>query len=122
MQTKSSGTPRFAQTFKVRSVGVIAGCIVRDGLDPARRQRPRKARRRSRHDSSVSSLKHLKDDVKEAKTGFDCGITLANFQDYKEGRFHRVLHARACAVTSPIPLAPFPVLTCREREGELGVR
>lgn len=79
------GTAEVRATFKIKNAGVIAGCLVRDGL--IQRGAHARLKRGSEiiHDSSVSSLKHLKDDVKEAKTGFECGITLANFQDYKKG-------------------------------------
>jgi translation initiation factor IF-2 len=79
------GTAEVRATFKIKNAGVIAGCLVRDGL--IQRGASARLKRGSEviHDSSISSLKHLKDDVKEAKTGFECGITLANFQDYKKG-------------------------------------
>ncbi len=79
------GTAEVRATFKIKNAGVIAGCMVRDGL--IQRGASARLKRGSEvvHDSSISSLKHLKDDVKEAKTGFECGITLANFQDYKKG-------------------------------------
>lgn len=79
------GWAEVRQTFKIKSAGVIAGCMVRDGVI----QRGESARLKRGtdvvHDGSISSLKHLKDDVKEVKAGFECGITLANFQDYKKG-------------------------------------
>jgi translation initiation factor IF-2 len=79
------GTAEVRATFKIKNAGVIAGCAVRDGL--IQRGASARVKRGTEvvHDSSVSSLKHLKDDVKEARTGFECGITLANFQDYKKG-------------------------------------
>ena len=81
------GLAEVRATFRIKNAGVIAGCYVREGL----MQRGASARLRRGteivHESSISSLKHLKDDVKEAKTGFECGITLANFQDYKKGDF-----------------------------------
>jgi translation initiation factor IF-2 len=79
------GTAEVRATFRIKNAGVIAGCLVRDGL--IQRGASARLKRGSEviHDSSISSLKHLKDDVKEAKTGFECGITLANFQDYKKG-------------------------------------
>ena len=81
------GMAEVRATFRIKNAGVIAGCYVREGI----MQRGASARLRRGtdivHESSISSLKHLKDDVKEAKTGFECGITLANFQDYKKGDF-----------------------------------
>jgi translation initiation factor IF-2 len=81
------GLAEVRATFRIKNAGIIAGCYVREGL----MQRGASARLRRGteiiHESSISSLKHLKDDVKEAKTGFECGITLANFQDYKKGDF-----------------------------------
>jgi translation initiation factor IF-2 len=36
-------------------------------------------------DSSIASLKHEKDDVREVRSGFECGIALKNFDDFEEG-------------------------------------
>jgi translation initiation factor IF-2 len=82
---KVIGRAEVRQTFKIKSVGVIAGCIVRDGLA----QRDAKARvRRGEdviYDGSLHSLKRFQEDVKEVKTGFDCGVAIEGFGDYKEG-------------------------------------
>jgi translation initiation factor IF-2 len=71
------------ETFKVSKVGVIAGCRVTDGL--IRRQ----AKARLLRDSvviwegDIATLKRFKDDVSEVKQGFECGISLVNFNDIK---------------------------------------
>jgi translation initiation factor IF-2 len=66
-------------------VGVVAGCIVRDGLA----QRDAKARvRRGEQvifEGGLHSLKRFQEDVKEVKTGFDCGVAIEGFGDYREG-------------------------------------
>jgi len=84
-EDKVIGHAEVRQTFKIRSVGVIAGCIVRDGLA----QRDAKARvRRGEQvifEGGLHSLKRFQEDVKEVKTGFDCGVALEGFSDYKEG-------------------------------------
>ncbi len=82
---KVIGHAEVRQTFKIKSVGVIAGCIVRDGLA----QRDSKARvRRGEQvifEGGLHSLKRFQEDVKEVKVGFDCGVALEGFSDYKEG-------------------------------------
>jgi translation initiation factor IF-2 len=84
-EDKVIGHAEVRQTFKIRSVGIIAGCIVRDGLA----QRDAKARvRRGEQvifEGGLHSLKRFQEDVKEVKTGFDCGVALEGFGDYKEG-------------------------------------
>jgi translation initiation factor IF-2 len=71
------------ETFKVSRVGTIAGCRVTDGL--IRRQ----AKARLLRDSvviwegDIATLKRFKDDVSEVKQGFECGISLVNFNDIK---------------------------------------
>jgi len=79
------GTAEVRATFKIKSAGVIAGCYVRDGM--LQRGASARVKRGSEivHEGVISSLKHVKDDVKEVKTGFECGLTIANFQDYKRG-------------------------------------
>ncbi len=70
-------------TFKVSKVGTIAGCYVTDGYIT------RDAGVRLIRDSIVifegklSSLKRFKDDVKEVKTGYECGMTIENYNDIK---------------------------------------
>ncbi len=73
------------QVYKITNVGQVAGCyvvdgkigrndlirVVRDGIIIA--------------DDKMSSLKRFKDDVKDVATGYECGITLEKFNDFKEG-------------------------------------
>lgn len=72
-------------TFKVSRIGTIAGCYVTDGLIS------RDAGIRLVRDGvviyegHVDTLKRFKDDAKEVKAGFECGVTLENFNDIKEG-------------------------------------
>jgi len=85
-EDKVVGRAEVRAVFKIPKVGFIAGCYVLDGTI----QRNAKARVR-RHGEiisdkqGVSSLKRVEEDVREVRSGFECGIRLANFQDYKEG-------------------------------------
>ena len=71
------------ETFKVSRIGTIAGCRVIDGV--VRRQ----AKARLIRDGvviwegDIATLKRFKDDVNEVKNGFECGISLVNFNDIK---------------------------------------
>jgi translation initiation factor IF-2 len=71
------------EIFKVSKIGTIAGCRVTDGVIK------RQARARLIRDGVVSwegdiaTLKRFKDDVNEVKTGYECGISLVNFNDIK---------------------------------------
>ncbi|ADH86560.1 translation initiation factor IF-2 [Desulfurivibrio alkaliphilus] len=79
------GTAEVRQTFHVSKVGTIAGCYVTDG----------KAERNAQvrllrdgvvvHTGQLSSLKRFKDDAKEVASGYECGISLRNYNDIKEG-------------------------------------
>ena len=82
---KIIGHAEVRQIFKVRSVGVVAGCIVRDGL--AQRDAKARVRRGEKviFEGGLHSLRRFQEDVKEVKTGFDCGVAIEGFGDYKEG-------------------------------------
>lgn len=70
--------------FRVKSIGNIAGCYMRTGI--ARRNAQARVIRAGRllHQGDVSSLKHLADNVREVKTGFEFGVGISNFNDFKE--------------------------------------
>jgi len=71
--------------FKVPKVGNIAGCYVQDGKI-MRNHRVRLVRDGIQvYEGTISSLKRLKDDVREVEAGFECGIGLDNFNDLKVG-------------------------------------
>lgn len=71
--------------FKVPKAGTIAGCIVRSGT-VSRNGSVRVVRDRSIiFDTKIASLRRFKEDVKEVKEGFECGIGLENFNDIKVG-------------------------------------
>ncbi|MEZ4653602.1 MAG: translation initiation factor IF-2 [Candidatus Eisenbacteria bacterium] len=82
---KPSGSAEVRQVFDITKVGTIAGCMVVSGkihrTDRARVYRGVEVV----HDGSISSLKRVKDDVREVATGFECGIGIENFEDLKEG-------------------------------------
>lgn len=79
------GSAEIRQLFKFSKVGTIAGCIVQDGII----KRDAKARviRDSvvLYDGNINSLQREKDSVKEVKKGFECGLTVENFNDLKVG-------------------------------------
>jgi translation initiation factor IF-2 len=82
---KVVGHAEVRQVFKIRGVGFVAGCTVREGT--ALRDASGRVRRGEDiiFDGSVHSLKHLQEDVKEVRTGLDCGVALEEFTDFKEG-------------------------------------
>ena len=84
-EEKVTGTVEIRQLFKFSKVGMIAGCHVTSGTiknnDKARLVRDGIVI----YNGSIKSLQHEKDQVKEMTKDHDCGLTLENFQDYKEG-------------------------------------
>lgn len=73
------------QTFKVSSVGTIAGCYVEDGK--INRNNSVRVIRNGIiiYEGKLSSLKRFKDDVREVASGYECGLTIERFNDIKEG-------------------------------------
>ncbi len=82
---KVLGTAEVRALFKVSRLGTIAGCMVTTGV----MQRSAKVRLLRDGavvwDGAIDSLKHLKEDVREVREGFECGILLAGFHDEHEG-------------------------------------
>ena len=71
--------------FKIRKIGNVAGCYVLDG-ELHRNAKMRVLRDQEvQFDGEIGSLKHLQDDVKEVRTGFECGVTLKRFNDFEAG-------------------------------------
>jgi len=83
-QKKSLGRAVARATFKVSKVGTIAGCYVTSGI-VIKNAKIRLIRDNIvlRDDLSIESLKHFKDDAREVKTGLECGIKIAGFDDVK---------------------------------------
>ena len=79
------GEAEVRELFKVPKMGVIAGCSVRSGVIN-RQGRVRVVRDSVEiYDGNISSLRRFKDDVKEVREGFECGIGVENFNDLKTG-------------------------------------
>ncbi len=79
------GLVEIRQTFKISKVGTVAGCYVSEGL-VRRSARVRVLRDNVViHDGELDSLKRFKDDMREVKAGFECGLSLKNFDDIKVG-------------------------------------
>jgi len=79
------GEAEVRQTFKAPKVGVVAGCYVRHGTI-TRQARVRVVRNGVEvYDGTIGSLRRFKDDVREVKEGYECGISVENFNDVKVG-------------------------------------
>jgi translation initiation factor IF-2 len=82
---KALGMLEVRETFKIPKVGTVAGCYVLEG----------KIRRNDKvrliregvvvYDGELSSLKRFKDDVREVQNGYECGLSIQNFNDIKVG-------------------------------------
>ena len=85
LKEEITGTAEIRETFKISKIGTIAGCMVTSGTIY------RSAGVRLIRDGVVvytgelASLKRFKDDVKEVKKGYDCGMQIKNYNDIREG-------------------------------------
>ncbi|WP_319499746.1 translation initiation factor IF-2 [uncultured Draconibacterium sp.] len=94
-----TGTVEVLEVFKITKVGAVAGCIVRDG----------KVTRNSKvrvirdgiviYDGLLGSLKRFKEDVKEVKNGYECGLNIEKFNDIKVGDHVEAYHEVEVAKT-----------------------
>ena len=84
-EEKVIGTVEVRQTYKASVIGTIAGSYVLDGM-VTKNSSVRVTRGDDLiYDGPIASLKRFKDDVKEVKAGYECGIVLEKFNDIKEG-------------------------------------
>jgi len=86
IREETLGRAEIRQVFKVSRVGSIAGCMVLDGV-ANRNARVRVTRNNIVivDERTLESLKRFKDDAKEVRSGMECGLKIAGFDDIKEG-------------------------------------
>src|ERR1700680_4799229 len=79
------GRAEVRDTFRIKGVGMIAGCYIQDGF--VKRDTEVRVLRDNVviYTGKVISLRRFKDDVNEVRSGFECGITISNFSDVKVG-------------------------------------
>ena len=79
------GLVEIREIFRVPKIGAVAGCMVQEGI-VKRNCRVRLLRDNIvLHDGELDSLRRFKDDVKEVREGFECGLSLKNFNDIQVG-------------------------------------
>jgi translation initiation factor IF-2 len=79
------GLVEIRKIYKISKVGTIAGCMVLDGVIKRGAQVRLLRDHVVIHDGELDSLKRFKDDAREVKAGFECGLSLKNYNDIKEG-------------------------------------
>ncbi|MFY9531485.1 MAG: translation initiation factor IF-2, partial [Candidatus Acidiferrales bacterium] len=106
------GRAEVRDTFRIKGVGMIAGCSVQDGI------LKRDAEVRVLRDNvviytgKVSSLRRFKDDVNEVRSGFECGVGVSNFSDVKVGD---VLECFLVEKVQPLAIEVGDRVTMRDR-------
>jgi translation initiation factor IF-2 len=85
-EEKVLGRAEVRNTFKISGVGTIAGCNVVNGVaNISAKVRLIRDNIVLQDAATIESLRHFKDDVREVKAGFECGIKIASFDDVKLG-------------------------------------
>jgi translation initiation factor IF-2 len=79
------GMVQIRQVFRISKVGAVAGCMVQSGVVKRGAQVRVLRDNVVIHTGELDSLKRFKDDVREVKEGFECGLSLKNFNDINEG-------------------------------------
>ena len=79
------GLVEVREVYKISKVGTVAGCYVLEGV--VKRGAKIRVLRENVvvHDGELDSLKRFKDDVREVKSGFECGLSVKNFNDVEKG-------------------------------------
>jgi len=93
------GTAEIRQIFKVSKIGAIAGCMVTSGV--VRRSARLRLLRQNMvvMTGELESLKRFKDDAKEVREGFDCGLNIKNYNDIEVGDVLEFFEIREVART-----------------------
>jgi len=93
------GTAEIRQIFKVSKIGSIAGCMVTSGV--VRRSAKLRLLRNNTvvFTGELESLKRFKDDAKEVREGFDCGLNIKNYNDIEDGDVLEFFEIREVART-----------------------
>lgn len=80
-----TGNIEVREIFKISKIGTVAGCYVTDGF--VKRKNPIRIIRDGIviHSGQIDALKRFKDDVNEVKSGYECGLSLKNYNDIREG-------------------------------------
>src|SRR5436190_1716243 len=79
------GMVEVRQVFRISKIGTVAGCYVLEGAVKRGAQVRVLRDNVVIHSGDIDSLRRFKDDVREVKAGFECGMSLKNFSDLKEG-------------------------------------
>jgi translation initiation factor IF-2 len=79
------GKAEVKDTFRITKVGSVAGCFVQDGNIPGKSEVRLLRDNVVVYTGKIGSLRRFKDDVSEVKSGQECGITLENYADVKQG-------------------------------------
>ncbi|MEI9815359.1 MAG: translation initiation factor IF-2 [Acidobacteriota bacterium] len=79
------GRAEIREVFRISKVGAVAGCMVSDGVIPRSAQVRILRDNVVVHTGKIDSLKRFKNDASEVKQGFECGISIVNFNDLKPG-------------------------------------
>jgi translation initiation factor IF-2 len=94
------GHAEVRQVFKITKIGMIAGCYVTDGVIERNAQiRVTRGGIVVEKDRRLEQLKRFKDDAKEVREGFDCGLNIKNYNDIQEGDVLEFFEIREVART-----------------------
>jgi translation initiation factor IF-2 len=85
------------QVFKVSKIGLVAGCIVDKGKIIRGENATIYRDKEPIFEGRIDSLKHFKNDIKEASEGSECGISFSNFKDIKVGDIIECYHLEKIA-------------------------
>jgi translation initiation factor IF-2 len=79
------GRAEVREVFRITKVGSVAGCMVSDGVIPRNAQVRLLRDNIVVHTGKIDALKRFKNDASEVKAGFECGISIVNYNDIKQG-------------------------------------
>ena len=87
LREKILGYAEIREVYNITGVGKVAGCMITEGM-VKRGAKIRLLRDNVViHDGSIGQLKRFKEDVKEVKEGYECGISFENYNDIQKGDF-----------------------------------
>ena len=104
VEEKVTGQAEVRAVFTISKVGTIAGCMVLDGkVERGSLARVKRGGEVVVEGAKVNSLKRFKEDVKEVLSGYECGIGLDRFSDFKEGDLIEAYVQEKVKAELPIP-------------------